>query len=69
MPFRLEDVAMVFGNGGGDYIGLDLSLGAPEDHALVWWHEDTLEPDLDENFWDLMDAWICGQLEDVDLAD
>ncbi len=69
MPFRLEDVAMVFGNGGGDYIGLDLSLDAPEDHSLVWWHEDTLEPDLDENFWTRMDGWICAQIEDVDLAD
>ncbi len=69
LPFRLENAAMVFNNGGGDSLCLDLSLDAPEDHAFAWWHEETLEPMLDINFWDLMDGWICGQLEDVDLAD
>lgn len=69
LPFRLENVATVFNNGAGDHIGLDLSLDTPENHALVWWHEDVLEPDLNLNFWDLMDGWICGQLEDVDLAE
>jgi hypothetical protein len=70
LPFRIDDVVMVFGNGGGDSLCLDLGLGAAaEDHALVWWHEDPFEPDLDQNFWALMDGWICGQLEDVDLAE
>jgi hypothetical protein len=71
LPFRLENVAMVFGNGGGDSLCLDLSLDqeAIEAHAIDWWHEDTLEPDLDENFWARMDEWICAQLEDVDLAE
>ncbi len=69
LPFRLENAAMVFNNGGGDSLCLDLSLDTPENHALAWWHEETLEPMLDKNFWDLMDAWICGQLEDVDLAE
>lgn len=71
LPFRLENVAAVFGNGGGDSLCLDLSLSQEviEAHALCWWHEDVLEPDLDINFWDLLDGWICGQLEDVAVAD
>ena len=71
LPSRLENVAMVFGNGGGDWLCLDLSLDkkAVEAHALNWWHEDTLEPDLDENFWARVDEWICAQIEDVDEID
>jgi hypothetical protein len=70
LPFRIDDVVIVFGNGGGDSLCLDLGLGAAaEDHALVYWHEDPFEPNLDQNFWALMDGWICGQLEDVNLAE
>lgn len=71
LPFQLDKVITVFSNGGGDYLGLDLEQKpqAVEDHALVWWHEEPLEPDVDQNFWALMDAWIIGQMEDVDSAD
>ncbi len=70
LPFRLSDVLTVFGNGGGDLLGLDLTHGvrASESHALAWWHEEPLEPDLNMNFWGLMGGWIGGQVEDVDLA-
>ena len=66
LPFRLDQVLTVFNNGGGDLLGLDFGSGAPENHALVWWHEEPLEPDVDQNFWALMDGWICGQMETVD---
>jgi hypothetical protein len=71
LPFPLDQVITVFSNGGGDYLCLDLSHGAAasEDHALSWWHEEPLEPHLNFNFWALLDGWICGQMEDVDLAD
>lgn len=71
LPFQLDQVIMVFSNGGGDYLALDLSHGAEaaEDYALSWWHEEPLEPHLNFNFWELMDAWICGQVEDIDLAE
>lgn len=70
LPFRLSDVLTVFGNGGGDLLGLDLTHGvsASESHALAWWHEEPLAPMLNKNFWGLMGAWIGGQVEDVDLA-
>ena len=48
LPFRLENVAMVFGNDGGDALCLDLSSDVPEDHALCWWHEEPLAPMLDK---------------------
>ena len=66
LPFRLDQVLTVFRNGGGDLLGLDFGSGAPEDHALAWWHEEPLAPDVNQNFWALMDGWISGQLEDVD---
>ena len=71
LPFRLDEVLTVFSNGGGDYLGLDVGKGvsASEDHALAWWHEEPLTPDIDLNFWALMDGWICGQMEDVDRAE
>ncbi len=70
LPFRLSNVITVFGNGGGDILGLDLTHGvsASEDRALAWWHEEPLAPMLNKNFWGLMDGWIGGQVEDVDLA-
>ncbi len=70
-PFRLNQVVTVFSNGAGDYIGLDLGQkpAAVESHALVWWHEEPLQPDVAQDFWALMDAWISGQMEDVDLAE
>lgn len=66
LPFRLDQVLTVFRNGGGDLLGLDFGSGAAEDHALAWWHEEPLKPDVDLNFWALMDGWISGQMEDVD---
>lgn len=66
LPFRLDQVLTVFRNGGGDLLGLDFGSGTPEEHALAWWHEEPLKPDIDQNFWALMDGWICGQMEDVD---
>ncbi|WP_223652621.1 hypothetical protein [Hymenobacter psoromatis] len=70
LPFRLRDVITVFGNGGGDLLGLDITHGvrASESQALAWWHEEPLAPMLNKNFWGLMGAWIGGQVEDVDLA-
>ncbi|MGI4788188.1 MAG: hypothetical protein ACRYFS_04990 [Janthinobacterium lividum] len=70
LPFRLSDVLTVFANGGGDLLGLDLTHGvsASESHALAWWHEEPLAPDLNMNFWGLMGGWIGGQLEHVDIA-
>lgn len=66
LPFRLDQVLTVFRNGGGDLLGLDFGSGAPEDHALAWWHEEPLAPDVNQNLWALMDGWISGQMEDVD---
>ncbi len=70
LPFRLHEVITVFNNGGGDYIGLDFGQRPKpvEDCALVWWHENPRHPDIDQNFWALMDGWISGQMEGVDLA-
>ncbi len=60
----------MFNNGAGDLIGLDVRQGTieAEAHALVWWHEDLLQPDVNSDFWALMNAWISSQVEDVDLA-
>ena len=66
LPFRLDQVLTVFGNGGGDLIGLDFGSGTPEEYALVWWHEEPMEPDTGQNFWALLDGWISGQMEDMD---
>lgn len=70
LPFQLNEVVTVFNNGAGDLIGLDVRQGVAEAeaHALVWWHEEPLHPDVNLDFWALMNAWISSQVEDVDLA-
>jgi hypothetical protein len=66
MSIDIAKVAAVFHNGGGDYLCLNFADSlAPEATGLIWWHEDSANPEP-VDFWGVLDAWVGIFLEEAD---
>lgn len=61
-----ESWITVFSNGGGDYLAVDINNQA-EDKGVIWWHEQSMEPELGIDVFEVMDTWISIFLEDTQL--
>lgn len=60
----LPDMAAVFSSGAGDYLAL--GRGVNSGKSYIWWHEDPLKPEVNIEYWSVMDAWISIFLENSD---
>jgi hypothetical protein len=63
--FNPEHFLVVFNNGGGSYLGFDLSQ--PRPLCFIWWKEDP--PEIVPDFWKELDEWIAADLGNFDSID
>jgi hypothetical protein len=53
----METMLAVFTNGAGGYLCMDTTPESADSHkSIIWWDDEP--PDLDVDFWGVMDAWI-----------
>jgi len=58
--FSLDKVVSVFSNGAGGYLCWNLNGESPE--ALLWWHDEA--PDTNIDFWDVLDEWATMGIDE-----
>ena len=68
LPFHLQDVLEVFPNGAGDYLCIDLRSRSQDKNALVFWHEEPGNPEMGQDFFSVMNAWIQIFVERADAT-
>ena len=60
----LPRLVSFFSSGAGDYLAM--GMVSEREIAYVWWHEEPTRPEVDIDFWAVMNTWMAIFLENCD---